>query len=103
MGRATVTIKGELGEALESYRSNQELPPSLAVLMNAAPTEYLSRRGYSSSSEEIGSQPEVYDTLRGCAAGLKIRLPPRWSWGITAEHPPAQVILYLDASEGLRE
>jgi hypothetical protein len=39
MGRATVTIKGELEEALESYRSNQQLPPSLAVLMNAAPTD----------------------------------------------------------------
>jgi hypothetical protein len=67
MRRATVTIRDELEEALESYRGSQEFPPSLAVLVNAALSEYLARRGYSSDEEAAGS-PTVYEDaprLRG--------------------------------------
>lgn len=67
MRRATVTIRDELEEALESYRGSQEFPPSLAVLVNAALSEYLARRGYSSSEETVG-RPTVYENaprLRG--------------------------------------
>lgn len=61
MRRATVSIRDELEDALESYRGDQEFPPSLAVLMNAALAEYLSQRGYSSSGEEAGGRPTVYE------------------------------------------
>lgn len=67
MRRATVTIRDELEEALESYRGSQEFPPSLAVLVNAALSEYLARRGYSSDKEAVG-RPTVYENaprLRG--------------------------------------
>lgn len=68
MRRATVTIRDELEEALESYRGSQEFPPSLAVVVNAALSEYLARRGYSSSDAEAAGRPTVYEDaprLRG--------------------------------------
>ncbi len=46
MKRATVTITDELEEALEAYRKDQEIPPGLTAVMQAALREYLAGRGY---------------------------------------------------------
>ena len=45
MRRATITIGGDLEEALQWYTSRQEVVPSLTALMQAALREYLARRG----------------------------------------------------------
>lgn len=60
MRRATVTIPDELERSLASYREDQEFPPSLAALVQAALKEYLLQRGYSSSGDEPAG-PTVYE------------------------------------------
>lgn len=51
MRRATVTIPEDLEGALESYRRDLELSPSLSAVMQAALKEYLDQRGYVSSED----------------------------------------------------
>lgn len=46
MKRATVTLTGDLAQALETYRQNQEVPPGLSAVMQVALREYLVERGY---------------------------------------------------------
>ncbi len=46
MKRASVTITDELGKALEAYRHDQDIPPGLTAVMQAALREYLATRGY---------------------------------------------------------
>lgn len=68
MRRATVSIREDLEWAVEAYRAQQEFPPSLAALMNAALSEYLARRGYPASPEDGGAGPTLYEgapKLRG--------------------------------------
>jgi len=45
MKRATVTIAGDLEEALDSFVSQQEIAPSFTALVETALREYLARRG----------------------------------------------------------
>lgn len=46
MKRATVTITDDLEKALEAYRRDQEIPPGLTAVMQAALRECLAGRGY---------------------------------------------------------
>lgn len=46
---------------LDSYRKDQEFPPSLAALVQAALKEYLLQRGYSSPAGEGAGGPTVYE------------------------------------------
>jgi hypothetical protein len=45
MRRATITIGGDLEEALQLYTSRQEAAPTFTSLVQAALREYLARRG----------------------------------------------------------
>ncbi len=46
MKRATITLPNEIEEALEAYRNDQEIPPALTAVAQAALREYLAERGY---------------------------------------------------------
>ncbi len=46
MRRASVTITDDLEKALEAYRWDQDIPPRLVDVMQAALREYLAGRGY---------------------------------------------------------
>ncbi len=46
MKRASVTITDDLEKALEAYRRDQDIPPRLIDVMQAALKEYLEGRGY---------------------------------------------------------
>jgi hypothetical protein len=46
MKRATITLSNDIEEALEAYRSDQEIPPALTAVAQAALREYLAERGY---------------------------------------------------------
>ncbi len=46
MKRATVTIPDDLADAVESYVRDQEAPPPLTAVVQAALRQYLSQRGY---------------------------------------------------------
>lgn len=46
MKRATITLSDDIEEALEAYRSDQEIPPALTAVAQAALREYLAERGY---------------------------------------------------------
>jgi hypothetical protein len=81
MRRATVTIPEELEGALESYRRDLELTPSLAAVMQAALKEYLSQRGYVSSEVyTTRARPSMYEdapTLKGESSAAKIVVEDR--------------------------
>lgn len=53
MKRATVTIPDKLEDALEVYRQDAEIPPSISAVMQAALREYLSERGYLEDGELV--------------------------------------------------
>jgi metal-responsive CopG/Arc/MetJ family transcriptional regulator len=46
MKRATVTIPDELADAVEKYVRDQDAPPPLTAVVQAALRQYLSQRGY---------------------------------------------------------
>jgi hypothetical protein len=46
MKRATITLSADIEEALEAYRRDQEAPPALTSVAQAALREYLAERGY---------------------------------------------------------
>jgi hypothetical protein len=52
MRRASVTLTDDLEKALEAYRRDQEIPPGLTAVMQAALREYLVGRGYLSLSTQ---------------------------------------------------
>lgn len=59
MKRASITINDELEQALESYRRDQDIPPRLIDIVQAALAEYLEGRGYLSlSSAEPRAKPK---------------------------------------------
>jgi hypothetical protein len=81
MRRATVTIPDELEKALDSYTRDLEFPPSLAAVMQAALKEYLDRRGYPATGEQIiGERPSVYEdapTVRGVKTAAEMVIEDR--------------------------
>jgi len=46
MKRATVTLPDDLADAVEHYVRDQEAPPPLTAVVQAALRQYLSLRGY---------------------------------------------------------
>lgn len=50
-------MSDEVEEALEAYRRDQEVPPSLTALVEVALREYLSQRGYLASSRALRITP----------------------------------------------
>ena len=50
MKRASVTITDDLEKALEAYGRDQDIPPRLVDVMQAALREYLAGRGYLQTS-----------------------------------------------------
>lgn len=50
MKRATITLPDDLERALEAYRRSQGVPPPLTALAQAALREYLTKRGFLSTS-----------------------------------------------------
>lgn len=59
MKRTSVTITDDLEKALEAYRRDQDIPPRLVDIMQAALAEYLEARGYLAlSSAESRAKPK---------------------------------------------
>jgi metal-responsive CopG/Arc/MetJ family transcriptional regulator len=46
MRRATVTIPDDLAKAVDTYIDDQEAPPALTSVVQAALRQYLTQRGY---------------------------------------------------------
>ncbi|TCJ20686.1 hypothetical protein E0L93_00190 [Rubrobacter taiwanensis] len=69
MRRASVTITDDLEEALEAYRRDQDIPPRLVDVMQAALREFLSGRGYLPPPPER-SRPKP----RGVPKGRRVRI-----------------------------
>jgi hypothetical protein len=57
MKRATITIGGDLEEALQSFTSQQEVAPSFTALVQAALREYLARRGAAAPAHPLRITP----------------------------------------------
>lgn len=53
MRRASISIPDGLESALERYRKDLEIPPSLASVVQAALGEYLEERGYPVETGEV--------------------------------------------------
>jgi hypothetical protein len=60
MKRTSVTIADEVERALEAYGRDQDIPPRLVDVVQAALREYLAGRGYlpPSSSVRSGRKPK---------------------------------------------
>lgn len=46
MKRATITMTDDLEAAIAAYQQDQEVPPALTAIAQAALREYLAERGY---------------------------------------------------------
>jgi hypothetical protein len=57
MKRATITITGDLEEALQSYTSRLEAAPTFTGLVQAALREYLARRGAAAPARPLRITP----------------------------------------------
>jgi hypothetical protein len=55
--RATITIDDQLEAALAAYVKQQEIPPLLTSLMQAALREYLARRGVTHPASALRITP----------------------------------------------
>jgi hypothetical protein len=58
MRRASITIPDELEQALERYRGDLEVPPSLASVVQTALGRYLEERGYPVEDGEMFEDEE---------------------------------------------
>ena len=57
MKRATVTITDELEPVLDEYLRSQDVAPALTALVQAALSEFLSRRGYGAAPKKLQITP----------------------------------------------
>jgi hypothetical protein len=57
MKRTTITINGDLEEALQSYTSRLEAAPTFTALVQAALREYLARRGAAAPAHPLRITP----------------------------------------------
>lgn len=57
MKRASIKIPSDLEASLEAYRRDQEIPPALTVLVEAALREYLVGRGYMTPAQPLRITP----------------------------------------------
>jgi len=58
MKRTSVTIADDVERALEAYRRDQDIPPRLEDVVQAALREYLAGRGYLPASSSVRSQAQ---------------------------------------------
>lgn len=57
MKRATITMTDELERAVVAYQQDQEVPPALTAVAQAALREYLAERGYLSPHRSLRITP----------------------------------------------
>jgi len=57
MKRATITMTDELEQAVAAYQQDQEVPPALTAVAQAALREYLTERGYLSPRRTLRITP----------------------------------------------
>jgi len=57
MKRATITMTDELERAVVAYQQDQEVPPALTAVAQAALREYLAERGYLSPRRSLQITP----------------------------------------------
>ena len=57
MKRATITMTDELEQAVIAYQQDQEVPPALTAVAQAALREYLAERGYLSLRRALRITP----------------------------------------------
>ena len=70
MRRTSITLAEDVERALEAYGRDQDIPPRLVDVVQAALREYLAGRGYlpTSPSNRIGRKP------RGVPRGRRVRI-----------------------------
>jgi len=57
MKRATITMTDDLEAAIAAYQQDQEVPPALTAIAQAALREYLAERGYLSPRRALRITP----------------------------------------------
>ncbi len=57
MRRATITIPDDLAKAVEAYIRDQEAPPTLTAVAQAALRQYLALRGYLRATGPLRIRP----------------------------------------------
>lgn len=57
MKRATITMTDDLEQAVAAYQRDQEVPPALTAVAQAALREYLAERGYLSPRRALRVTP----------------------------------------------
>jgi hypothetical protein len=57
MKRATITVSEDIEQALEAYRRDQEVPPALTAIAQAALREFLAERGYLAAARRLQITP----------------------------------------------
>ena len=55
--RATITIPGDLAKAVSAYVRDQEAPPALTAVVQAALRQYLTLRGYLNAPASLQITP----------------------------------------------
>lgn len=57
MKRATITLTDDLERAIEAYSRDQDMPPPLTSVVQAALRQYLAERGYMPASRRFYLSP----------------------------------------------
>ncbi len=57
MKRATITLTDELERAVDAYLRDQDMPPALTSVVQAALRQYLAERGYIPASPRFHLSP----------------------------------------------
>ncbi len=72
MRRASITIPDDLERAIEKYRRDLDVPPTLAAIVQTALREYLAERGYLAKigSSSDGEEDEFVPSEGGKPKGL---------------------------------
>lgn len=60
MKRATITMTDDLEAAVAAYQRDQEVPPALTAIAQAALREYLSERGYLAQRGSLRITPATH-------------------------------------------
>lgn len=64
MKRATITVPDDLAGPLDAYRRDQEVPPALTAVVQAALREYLAGRGYLPPASPFRIRPAAHGSDR---------------------------------------
>jgi hypothetical protein len=83
MRRASITIPDGLESALERYRRDLDVSPSLASVVQVALERYLEERGYPVETGEVLEEEEIIPSEGGKPRGLRGDAAPRLKGGPT--------------------